>query len=94
MMSFYLFLERIRLGETGSSSDGVVIEDCDVTSVESDSFDDTVRSEDSVGTFGLGVSEYVLESKTADNYGQGSGTSRVTLSYQFATGRTVKVLKK
>lgn len=38
-----------------------------MTSVESDSFDDTVRSEDSVGTFGLGVSEYVLESKTADN---------------------------
>ena len=55
------------LGETGSSSDVVVIEDSDVTSVESDSFDDTVRSEDSVGTFGLGVSEYVLESETDAN---------------------------
>ena len=38
-----------------------------MTSVESDSFDDTVRSQDSVGTFGLGVSEYVLESETDAN---------------------------
>lgn len=57
-------------GETGSSSDVVVIEDSDVTSVESDSFDDTVGSEDSVGTLGLGVSEYVLESETDDNQSQ------------------------
>ena len=38
-----------------------------MTSVESDSFDDTVRSEDSVGMFGLGVSEYALESETDAN---------------------------
>ena len=38
-----------------------------MTSVESDSFDDTVRSEDCVGTFGLGVSEHVLESETDAN---------------------------
>ena len=41
-----------------------------MTSVESDSFDDTVGSEDSVGTLGLGVSEYVLESETDDNQSQ------------------------
>ena len=38
-----------------------------MTSVESDSFDRTVGSEDSVGTLGIGVSEYVLESETDDN---------------------------
>ena len=36
-------------------------------SVESDSSDDTVGSEDSVGTLGSAVSENVLESETADN---------------------------
>ena len=43
-----------------------------MTSVESDSFDDTVGSEDSVGTLGLGVSEYVLESETDDNQSGGA----------------------
>ena len=41
-----------------------------MTSVESDSFDDTAGSKDSVGTLGLGVSEYVLESETDDNQSQ------------------------
>ena len=38
-----------------------------MASVESDSSDDTVGSEDSVGTLGSAVSEYVLESETDDN---------------------------
>jgi len=43
-----------------------------VTSVEADSFDDTLESEDSVGTLGLGVSEYVLESESNDNQSGGA----------------------
>ena len=41
-----------------------------MASVESDSSDDTVGSEDSVGTLGSSVSEYVLESENDDNQSQ------------------------
>ena len=65
-----------------------------MTSVESDSFDRTVGSEDSVGTLGLGVSEYVLESETDDNQSQEERYFTDDPQLPISTGRTVKVLKK